>query len=394
MNKGNICLGVTGGIAAYKAPELVRLFQKQGYTAKAVMTENATRFITELTLKTITGHPVAVSQFENHGSDVEHISLARWTDLLIVAPATANIIGKFASGIADDFLSTLFLTTTAPVMICPSMNSSMYENASVRKNIKTLASRGVEFLEPDEGYLACGEEGAGRLADPEQIKQRVNEYFKRSRNLKNKRVLVTAGPTREDIDPVRYITSRSTGKMGYSLAEEAQKRGAEVTLISGTTSLSPPGGVKTVSVRSAEEMKQQVMKYLDKTDILVMNAAVADFKPADTKESKIKKDEKLTLELVRTADILTEISDLGGETPFVVGFAAETSGGEANSREKLERKGMDIIALNKISEETGFGSDTNEFKVIDREGKIFEIPLTTKKKASGELFDIIEDKLE
>ncbi len=389
----NIFLGITGGIAAYKMPELVRMLQKKGHTLRVGMTANATHFVTPLTLQTLTGYKVMLDQFDLPEQwNVEHIDSAKWMDLFLVCPATANIIGKFANAIADDFLSTLFLALKKPVILCPAMNSEMYSHRKVQHNILELKSEGVDIIEPEDGFLACGDEGKGRLASLEVIVDKVQTYFTADVDLKGMKVVVTAGPTCEDIDPVRFISNRSTGKMGYAIASEATRKNADVTLISGPVNIPKTGGVNFVSVRSASEMKSEVLKAVKDAHILIMTAAVADYTPKNKSKSKIKKNSITSLELVKTEDILLEISKLDN-LPFIVGFAAESEEVKSNALKKLKEKKLDIIVANDISRsDIGFASEYNEVKIF---GKNFEKELTRKKKTeiAKELFQIIKKQM-
>ena len=367
-----IALGVTGGIGAYKAVEVARGLQKRGHDVAAVMTRSARRFVGELTFEAITRRPVITNQFApGANSDIEHISLASDIGLLLVAPATANIIGKFAAGIADDFLTALYLATRAPVLLAPAMNTNMLEHEAVRANLATLGARGVRFVDPGAGYLACGWIGKGRLAEPDDIVEAADHILKPSGSLLGRLVVVTAGPTYEDIDDVRYIGNRSSGKMGYALAAEAVRRGARVILVSGPSTLVPPAGAELVRVRSAEQMNTAVQRSAMDADIVVMAAAVADYTPERRAAGKIEKsDAPLELALVRTRDILAELSQVRGDRPrpVLVGFAAESGDPLERGRQKLVRKGVDLIVANDISVEgLGFDSDLNAATLITRD---------------------------
>src|SRR5690349_17415777 len=336
-----IALGVTGGIGAYKAVEVARGLQKRGHDVVAIMTHSAMRFVGPITFEAITRRRVVTDQFEpGANADIEHIALASSIDLLLIAPATANIIGKLANGIADDFLSTLYTATRAPVLLAPAMNTHMFEHAAVRKNLETLASRGVRFVEPGEGYLACGWIGKGRLAEPDQIVAAAESIVRPDSPLRGRRMLVTAGPTYEDFDPVRYIGNRSSGRMGFAIAAEAARRGAHVTLVAGPTHLDPPAGVDIVRVRSAEEMHRAVLEQASRADAVVMAAAVADYAP-DRRPQKVSKDaESLTLVLKKTPDILADLGSrrvAAGKGPVLVGFAAETEDVVSRAIAKRER---------------------------------------------------------
>jgi phosphopantothenoylcysteine decarboxylase/phosphopantothenate--cysteine ligase len=391
-----IALGITGGIGAYKAVEVARGLQKRGHDVVAVMTRNARRFVGPVTLEAITRHPVVTSQWTpGTNADIEHISLASSIDLLLVAPATANILGKFAGGIADDFLSALYLATPAPVLVAPAMNSNMLAHPAVQQNIRTLEARGVRFVEPGAGYLACGWIGKGRLAEPDDIVEAADRLLRGSRSLGGRRVLVTAGPTFEDLDPVRYIGNRSSGRMGFALAREAARRGASVTLVAGPTPVEPPQDVEIVRVRSAAEMHEAVMARLESADIVVMAAAVADYAPEARDDRKRPKSEgSLTLTLRRTPDILAGVGDWraarGGALPVIVGFAAETDDAVNKGRRKLESKRADFVAVNNVLEPgAGFEIDTN---VVTLVGPGWEeaLPLQPKSSVAAAILDRAE----
>jgi phosphopantothenoylcysteine decarboxylase/phosphopantothenate--cysteine ligase len=393
-----IALGVCGGIGAYKSVEIVRGLQKQGHDVFAVMTRSARKFVGELTFEAITRHRVLSSQFEpGANADIEHISLASSIDLLLVAPATANIIGKFANGIADDFLTSLYLATRAPVLIAPAMNTHMLEHAAVQRNLDVLADRGVRFVDPGAGYLACGWIGKGRLAEPAEIVAAAGEILAPSGPLKGKTVVVTAGPTREPLDPVRFIGNRSSGKMGYALASAARDRGARVILVSGPTGLSAPAGVDLVQVSTAAEMRQAVISRVSEADVVIMAAAVADYAPADAAKQKLHKDhDTLTVTLVRTPDILTELGRLraGNARPLLVGFAAETTDLIASARRKQRDKRADLIVANDVSRaDAGFDVDTNEVTLVSADA---EEPLSLRSKAeiAARVIDRVEALLD
>lgn len=391
-----VALGITGGIGAYKAVEVARGLQKRGHDVVAVMTRNARRFVGPVTLEAITRHPVVTSQWApGANADIEHISLASSIDLLLVAPATANILGKFAGGIADDFLSALYLATTAPVLAAPAMNSNMLAHPAVQQNIRTLESRGVRFVEPGAGYLACGWTGRGRLAEPDEIVDAADRLLRGSRSLDGRRVLVTAGPTFEDLDPVRYIGNRSSGRMGFALAREAARRGASVTLIAGPTSVEPPQVAEVVRVRSAAQMHEAVMARVESADVVIMAAAVADYAPEAPDDRKRAKSEAgLTLALRRTPDILAGVgawrAARGGGRPVIVGFAAETDDAVAKGRRKLDSKGADMVAVNNVLEPgAGFEVDTN---VVTLVGPGWEdaLPLQSKASVAAAILDRAE----
>jgi phosphopantothenoylcysteine decarboxylase/phosphopantothenate--cysteine ligase len=367
-----IGLCVTGGIGAYKAVEVCRGLQKQGHEVVACMTRSATRFVTPLTFEAITRRPVVTSQWRaGANADIEHIALADRLDLLLVAPCTANVLGKLAAGIADDFLTTLYLATRAPVLLAPAMNSNMLAHPAVQDNLLRLRARGVRLVEPGEGYLACGWIGKGRLAEVDAIVEAADALVRPvDGRLKDVGVLVTAGPTYEDIDPVRFVGNRSSGRMGFALAQVAARRGARVTLVAGPTRLVPPAGVEVVQVRSAEQMHDAVMARAGSVEVIVMAAAVADYTPASPQEQKIAKGEgPLTLTLRRTPDILADLGRLASRaaarTPVLVGFAAETGDVVARARQKLERKAVDLIVANDVTEPgAGFDVETNVVTLI------------------------------
>ena len=370
-----VALGVTGGIGAYKAVEVARGLQQRGHDVAAIMTRSAAHFVGEVTFEAITRRGVITDQYaRGANADIEHISLASDIALLLVAPATANIIGKFANGIADDFLTSLYLATRAPVLLAPAMNTNMLEHEAVRRNMATLAARGVRFVEPGEGYLACGWIGKCRLAEHEDIVEAADRMLRPSGSLLGTLVVVTAGPTYEDIDPVRYIGNRSSGRMGYAVAGEAARRGARVVLISGPASLPAPPGVEVVPVRRAADMHRAVMSAASGADIVVMAAAVADYTPADGgADVKLEKTEgPLELMLVRTADILGELGCIRGDAPrpILVGFAAESGDPVPRGREKLQRKSADLIVANDISRsDAGFDAEMNVATLISRDGE-------------------------
>ena len=388
-----VILGVTGCIGAYKSAVVLRLLQKEGFEVLPVMTRAAQQFITPLTLEKLSGHKVVSDLFSDHTVQIEHISLARQSDLLVVAPATANILAKFAQGIADDFLSMLYLSTTTPVIIAPAMNVEMWHHPATQENLETLRQRGTEIVEPGSGYLACGEEGEGRLAEPEQILEAVLNTFTRKKSLLNKRVLITAGPTIEALDPVRFISNRSSGKMGYALAREAHLRGAQVVLISGPTHLEPPEGVKLVGVRSAAEMAKAVFDHFPDSDVVVMAAAVSDFTPASVSSEKLKKENvEPVIQLEETVDILKELGQRK-EGQYLVGFAAESGPVREEARKKLQEKGLDLIVGNDISrEDQGFQSEFNQVLLIDCEGKEEELPRLPKTDIAAILWDRIQQR--
>ncbi len=389
-----VVLGVTGCIGAYKSALILRLLQKEGFDVLPVMTKSAQEFIGPLTLEKLSGHRVVTELFDEHDVSIEHISVARASRLLLVAPATANILGKFANGIADDFLSTLYLSTTTPVVVAPAMNVEMWRHPATQANIETLRRRGVVIVEPESGYLACGEEGEGRLAEPEVIAQEVIALLRPGESLKGRKVLVTAGPTVEDLDPVRFISNRSSGKMGYAIAQEAVRRGADVVLVSGPCSLNPPHGALLVSVRSAAEMAGEVFARFSETDIVVMAAAVGDYRPVRVSVQKIKKSEpRLTLELESTPDILKCLGERKTRQ-LLVGFAAESENLEEHARRKLQEKNLDLIVANDISGPSStFGSDSNQITLIDAEGAVERLDLLPKSRVAEILWSRIEARI-
>jgi phosphopantothenoylcysteine decarboxylase / phosphopantothenate---cysteine ligase len=398
MEKKKILLAVSGGIAAYKAASIAsRLYQSQ-YEVKVILTESAQKFITPLTFQTLTRQEVYTDTFEEkEPSVVSHIDLADWADLVLIAPATANVIGKLANGIADDMLTTTLLAAKSDVIIAPAMNVNMFNHPAVQKNMETLASFGMRFVEPNEGLLACGYIGKGRLAEPEELIEAVFSYFneknkgKMSR-LNGKKLLITAGPTREELDPVRYFTNHSSGKMGYALARAAEALGAEVTLITGPTSLPLPNGVKAVQVISASEMYEAVLSRYNEQDIVIKCAAVADYTPVTVFENKFKKKQDTwTIELKKTDDILHALGDRK-KHQLLIGFAAETENLEEYAKGKLARKNLDMVIGNDVSKKgSGFGSDTNEIIMIKKNGSKKVLPLLTKDQAAKEILEQVMD---
>lgn len=389
-----IVLGVTGGIAAYKAAELVRLLQDRGIRVQVVMTRSAQEFVRPLTFAALSGEKVITDLFgagaeePNIDSAVEHIAVAQAIDALVVAPATADVIAKFAHGEANDFLTTLFLATTAPVVIAPAMNVNMWENAATQANIRTLKARGFVVVEPDSGYLACGMVGAGRLAANESIVLAVLRALHAEQDLAGETVLITAGPTREPIDPVRYIGNRSSGKMGYALAEAALRRGAKVILISGPTAIKPPASAETIPVQTAAEMRAAVMGHLERASIVIKAAAVADFTVRRAAGEKIKRKGPMTLELEPTTDILAEIG-AGKGSRIVVGFAAETTDALANARKKLESKSLDAIVVNDVSQPgIGFDSERNAVTILTHAGAE-TVPESSKWEVAHRVLDMV-----
>jgi phosphopantothenoylcysteine decarboxylase/phosphopantothenate--cysteine ligase len=393
-----VALGVCGGIGAYKAVEVARGLQKRGHDVVALMTHAATRFVGPLTFEAITKRPVILDQFASGANaDIEHVALASTIDLLLVAPATANIIGKFANGIADDFLSTMYTATRAPVLMAPSMNVNMFSHAAVRQNLDTLVARGVRFVEPGEGYLACGWIGKGRLAEPEEIVAAAEAMLRPAGPLRGQTVLVTAGPTFEDFDPVRFVGNRSSGKMGYAVAAEAARRGANVILVTGPGRIDPPPVKEIVHVRRAAEMHHEVMSRASEAQVIVMAAAVADYTPKHRADQKVQKDgDTLTIVLEKTIDIL---ADLGlrrlasARGPVLVGFAAETENVVTRAAEKRARKHVDFIVANDVSRaDSGFDVDTNAVTIVGP-GGAETLPLLPKSRVAAEILDRVESLL-
>jgi phosphopantothenoylcysteine decarboxylase / phosphopantothenate---cysteine ligase len=393
-----IGLGVTGGIGAYKAVEVARGLQKRGHDVAAIMTRSARKFVGEVTFEAITRRPVITDQFaRGANADIEHIALATDIGLLLIAPATANAIGKLANGIADDFLTSLYLATRAPVLLAPAMNTNMLEHPAVQRNLQTLAARGVQFVDPGEGFLACGWIGKGRLAEPEAIVEAAERMLRPHGSLLGRRIVVSAGPTYEDIDPVRYLGNRSSGRMGYAVAAEASRRGASVVLVSGPTKLDPPAGVHVERVRGAQEMARAIAAQAAGADAIVMAAAVADYTPerGAAGEKIAKADGPLTLTLVRTPDILAQLGQArrGAATPILVGFAAETGDPRPRARQKLAAKQVDLIVANDVSREgAGFDAETNAATFIAADGEV-EQPLQLKTELASKILDRVEQML-
>jgi len=393
-----IALGVTGGIAAYKAAEIVRLLQDRGIRVQVIMTRAAQEFVRPLTFAALSGEKVITGMFSpgdvlndeqsNIDSAIEHIAVAQSIDALVIAPATADVLAHFARGIATDFLTTLYLATSAPVVVAPAMNVNMWNHPATQSNLQILRQRGVKIVEPGAGYLACGMTGAGRLAENETIVAAVLEALGAAQDLAGETVLITAGPTREKIDPVRYLTNRSSGRMGYALAEAALRRGARVLLVSGPTSLTPPGAAEVTRVESTEEMRDAVLTLLDQATIVIKTAAVSDYRPKKAAAQKIKRKGPTTLELEATPDILKELSQKKG-AHILVGFAAETENVLENARQKLLSKNLDTIVVNDVSREgVGFDSDRNAVTIITRD-EVVEVPETTKWEVAQRVLDQI-----
>lgn len=387
----NVVLGVSGGIAAYKTPDLVRRLRDAGAEVRVILTPNAGRFVSPLALAAVSGHGVLSDQWGDPSSGgVDHIELARWADVLLIAPATANIIAKLAVGIADDALSTYALAHRQALVIAPAMNTFMYAHETVHNNLKTLRVRGVRVIDPDSGRLACGDEGLGRLPDADILVEEVLR-LKAVRDLEGRRVLITAGPTRESIDPVRYLSNRSSGKMGYALADAARSRGASVTLISGPTSLQAPPDVEVDQVISATEMYEAVMNKVNGHHIVIKAAAVADFAPDEIATQKIKKgsSQELNLALKRTPDILAALLKLE-QRPFIVAFAAETENLEKNARQKLQEKQADLIVANDVSDGSiGFDGDSNEVLLLSKNGDREMIERSSKRVVADRILDVV-----
>ena len=389
-----VTVGVSGGIAAYKAAELVRALQREGAEVRVAMTESATRFVQPLTFAALTGHKVMTSLWETSGggpeaeqNGIEHIAEAQWGDALVVAPATANILAKFANGIADDFLSTMYLAATAPVLVAPAMNVNMWNHAATRANLETLRQRGVRVIEPGSGELACGMVGAGRMAEPEEIAEAVLSVLNRRNDLAGETVLVTAGGTREALDPVRFIGNRSSGKMGYALAEAAQNRGARVILVSGPVALHAPARCELVKITTAEQMREAVLERMADATMIVKAAAVADYKPVIVADQKLKRSGPLTLELAPTEDILAEVVRCRRPGQLIIGFAAETQNMMENGRAKLLKKGADAIVVNDVAGEgVGIDADTNAATFLTKSTAV-ELPEMPKRQLADRILD-------
>lgn len=390
----SIILGITGGIAAYKLAEVASALTKKGYDVNTVMTEAATKFIQPLTFRTITRNPVETDLFSPPAHyDVKHISLAKKADLILVAPITANFIGKIAGGIADDLLSTIIMAATAPVLISPAMNENMYNNKIVQDNLKYLLDNDYQIIEPESGYLACGDSGKGRLPEPEFLIEIVEGELTPS-DFKGKKMLITAGPTREPVDPVRFLSNYSSGKMGFALARAASYRGAEVSLISGPTNLQPPRGIEFITVETAVEMQKEIKQIAPQQNIIIMAAAVADFRPVSVKDKKIKKElSKFNeIKLEKNPDILSELGHKKKENQLLIGFAAESDNLLENAAQKLKKKNLDLIAANDISDrEIGFNSDENKVTLLGSDFKK-ELPQMNKLKLSHKLLDYIKKR--
>ena len=386
-----VVLGVTGSIAAYKIATLASMLVKKQASVHVIMTKNATNFINPITFETLTGHKCLVDTFDrNFEFQVEHVSLAKQVDVVMIAPASANVIGKLAHGLADDMLTTTLLACKCPKIVSPAMNTAMFENPIVQDNLKILEKYGYEVIQPASGYLACGDTGAGKMPEAETLYQYIERTLADPKDLIGKKVLVTAGPTQENIDPVRYITNHSSGKMGYAVAKAAMLRGADVTLVSGQTALTPPMFVKYVQITTAEEMYQEVISRSDEQDIIIKAAAVADYRPKTVYENKVKKKEgQMAIELERTRDILAYLGEHKKENQFLCGFSMETENMIGNSRAKLQKKNLDMVAANNVKVEgAGFQGDTNVMTLITQDQEI-ALPLMSKEEAANKILDII-----
>ncbi|MDQ0203808.1 bifunctional phosphopantothenoylcysteine decarboxylase/phosphopantothenate--cysteine ligase CoaBC [Pectinatus haikarae] len=393
MLKGkNILLGVCGGIAAYKAVEIASRFRKLGAEVNVIMTAAAAKFVAPLTFQEITGNPVSSGMWEKvHTWNVEHIALAQKADIALIAPATADIIGKLTAGIADDMLSTTLMATTAPIFLSPAMNTNMYKNPVLQRNLHALSALGHHIITPASGRLACGTDGIGRLPEPSEIVDAIAKFFSEKQDLSGRRILISAGGTREPIDPVRYIGNRSSGKMGYALAEEAARRGADVSLISGQTSLTAPACVNIIKVETAKQMQCRIEEKFPDSEIIIMAAAVADYRVEDIADQKIKKTaETLTITLRKNPDILFSLGQKKKNGQFLVGFAAETQKLLAFAQDKLERKNLDMIIANDVSKKNaGFNTDTNIVKIITKDKNVEDVPLMTKTALASVILDRI-----
>ena len=396
MLKGKtVVLGVTGSIAAYKIASLASMLVKKQANVHVIMTQNAMNFINPITFETLTGHKCLVDTFDrNFEFQVEHVSLAKQADVVMIAPASANVIGKLAHGIADDMLSTTLLACRCPKFLSPAMNTAMYENPIVQDNLKILKKYGYEVITPASGYLACGDTGSGKMPEPETLYQYIEKELAGPKDLTGKKVLVTAGPTQENIDPVRYITNHSSGKMGYAVAKAAMLRGAEVTLVSGQTALTPPMFVDYVQITTAEEMYQAVTSRSDEQDIIIKAAAVADYRPKTVYDNKVKKqDGQMSIELERTRDILAYLGEHKRENQFLCGFSMETENMIGNSRAKLQKKNLDMVAANNVKVEgAGFQGDTNVMTLITQDQEI-ALPLMSKEEVADKILDTIRSAM-
>ena len=390
-----VVLGVTGSIAAYKIATLASMLVKKQVSVHVIMTKNATNFINPITFETLTGHKCLVDTFDrNFEFQVEHVSLAKQADVVMIAPASANVIGKLAHGLADDMLTTTLLACKCPKIVSPAMNTAMFENPIVQDNLKILEKYGYEVIQPASGYLACGDTGSGKMPEAETLYQYIERTLAGPKDLVGKKVLVTAGPTQENIDPVRYITNHSSGKMGYAVAKAAMLRGADVTLVSGQTTLTPPMFVKYVQITTAEEMYQEVISRSDEQDIIIKAAAVADYRPKTVYENKVKKKEgQMAIELERTRDILAYLGEHKKENQFLCGFSMETENMIGNSRAKLQKKNLDMVAANNVKVEgAGFQGDTNVMTLITQDQEI-ALPLMSKEEVADKILDTIRSAM-
>ena len=392
QEKTCIVLGVTGGIAAYKACELLRLLQKQGMDVYVVMTKHATQFVAPLTFETLSGHPVAVDTFERPATwEVEHIALAKRADLFLIAPATANIIGKMAGGIADDMLSTTVMATKAPVMIAPAMNTGMWENPATQHNIQTLVSRGVHVVIPATGHLACGDSGAGKLEDVNVIAQRAIAVLEKKKDMQGLRIMVTAGPTREALDPVRYISNRSSGKMGYAIARAAMERGADVTLLTGPVAIAPPKGVRVIEFTTTQDLLERALDHAEAQDVIIQSAAPADYRAKEIAPQKMKKQggADMIIELVENPDVAATLGKAKRKDQTFVGFAAETNDVLEHAKGKLVKKNLDMIVANDVTAPgAGFDVNTNIVTLITREN-MTSLPLMSKDDVADQILDAV-----
>ena len=394
-SKPNVALGVCGGIAAYKAVEVLRGLQKAGCVVRVAMTQRACEFVQPLTFRALSGAHVLVDDYAPENPDpIAHITFSQTADLLVVAPATANIIAKFANGIADDFLSSTYLACSAPVLIAPAMNTTMWEHPATQRNLRRLSADGVHIMEPDAGEMACGTIGPGRLSEPERIVATALEILSPTRSAKDltgERFLITVGATREEIDPVRFISNRSSGRMGYALAEAALRRGGVVTVVRGITTVNPPAGLTIVEAMSAEEMSQAVARERGNASVFIGAAAIADYRPSQRADQKIKKSkDSITLTLERTPDVLSEVAASRTNGMLVIGFAAETENVLDNAREKLRNKNLDAIIANDVSRaDSGFDSVTNAITIVTRDNETVELPLMSKNEAADRVLDVI-----
>lgn len=394
MERKTVVIGVTGGVAVYKALDVISRLRKKNIDVHVIMTESAGEFVNPLSFQSLSQNMVVTNMFDEPKHwEIQHISLAKKADLMLIVPATANIIGKVANGIADDMLSTTIMATHAPVVFAPAMNTNMYLNPIVQNNIEKLKNYGYKFIEPESGRLACGDVGAGKLADTELISDKVISMLYPIKDMVGKKVLVTAGPTWSLIDPVRFITNRSSGKMGYAIAEEARDRGAEVTLVSGPTSLKIPFGINTINITTNEEMLNEVLNHFDSQDIVIKAAAVADYKPAEYSQNKIKKSsDELILNFTKDTDILRKLGEIK-QNQVLVGFAAESNDLISNAEVKLKKKNLDYIVANDItSSDTGFQSSENKVTILTREGENISLDKMSKREVAQKLFDIINTK--